>query len=148
MSASRTEQNAWMRGYIAGEMRASEQLALEPRINESAQIDRDPRVLMLIERAVRVARDDERTRIGETVAYVLERHLGLHRGLRELAGQTRAVRVATELRDMAASAGRVAEELGRPAGYRYQGGPVDWETGLPAGSPCAAARRIGAQRGI
>jgi hypothetical protein len=33
--------------------------------------------------------------------------------------------------------------LGRqlPAGYDYKGGPVDWATGMPAGSGCAWLRR-------
>lgn len=30
---------------------------------------------------------------------------------------------------------------GRHPGYRYRGGAVDWETGLPAGSACAWLRR-------
>jgi hypothetical protein len=37
---------------------------------------------------------------------------------------------------------RIADNIaaGRHPGYRYRGGPVDWESGLPAGSACAWLR--------
>lgn len=37
---------------------------------------------------------------------------------------------------------RVVDNIaaGRHPGYRYRGGPVDWHTGLPAGSACAWLR--------
>jgi hypothetical protein len=53
---------------------------------------------------------------------------------------TREQRVAARTAEMKRSADRVAAELGRPAGYRYRGGPVDWQTGMPLGSACAWLR--------
>jgi hypothetical protein len=54
---------------------------------------------------------------------------------------TREQRVAARLAEMESGHAALNRELGRPNGYRYRGGPVDWETGLPAGSPCAWLRR-------
>lgn len=50
-------------------------------------------------------------------------------------------RVAARHAEMERGHDNMNTELGRPTGYRYRGGPVDWETGLPAGSPCAWLRR-------
>lgn len=35
---------------------------------------------------------------------------------------------------MGANAAQINAELGRPPGYKYHGGPVDWETGRPQGA--------------
>jgi hypothetical protein len=40
-------------------------------------------------------------------------------------------RVTQRRAQMEADAARSNERLGRPPGYRYDGGPVDWETGSP-----------------
>jgi hypothetical protein len=53
---------------------------------------------------------------------------------------TREQRVAARTVEMKRCADRVAAELGRPAGYRYRGGPVDWHTAMPLGSACAWLR--------
>lgn len=53
---------------------------------------------------------------------------------------TREMRVAARLAEMQRHAVRIAAALGRPAGYRYRGGPVDWQTGMPLGSACAWLR--------
>lgn len=42
-------------------------------------------------------------------------------------------RYAERMAQMAASAAQINAELGRPPGYEYHGGPVDWETGRPLG---------------
>lgn len=54
--------------------------------------------------------------------------------------QGREDRIRAELAEGQMIASGVAREMGRPAGYRYRGGAVDWETGLPAGSACAWLR--------
>jgi len=40
--------------------------------------------------------------------------------------------VADRIAAYTAAAERINAKLGRPDGYRYDGGPVDWDTGLPA----------------
>lgn len=40
-------------------------------------------------------------------------------------------RVAERIALFEMCAARVADRYGRPAGYAYRGGPVDWETGRP-----------------
>lgn len=49
-------------------------------------------------------------------------------------------RYAERMADMSASGAQINDELGRPDGYRYAGGPVDWETGrsLAPGEDVAA----------
>lgn len=47
-------------------------------------------------------------------------------------GTATADRRAAELARLADAAALVHAGLGRPEGYRYDGGPVDWETGRPA----------------
>jgi hypothetical protein len=47
-----------------------------------------------------------------------------------------AERVALFERCAAATAGA----LGRPDGWGYDGGPVDWETGIPLAPPCGGGR--------
>jgi hypothetical protein len=60
---------------------------------------------------------------------------------------------AEECREERARERRIAENVaaGRHPGYRYRGGAVDWETGLPSGSACAwlrAKRRREAAEGL
>lgn len=50
-------------------------------------------------------------------------------------------RVAARVAANVAYYERLNADLGRPAGYRYRGGPVDWETGMPARSGCAWFKR-------
>ena len=40
-------------------------------------------------------------------------------------------RYQERMAEMAACAAQINAELGRPPGYRYDGGPVDWNTGRP-----------------
>jgi hypothetical protein len=56
------------------------------------------------------------------------------------AERFRAARIQTEVRAMKANAARQHTVRGYPGGYDYRGGPVDFETGLPAGSGCAWLR--------
>lgn len=44
---------------------------------------------------------------------------------------TREQRVAQRIAEMEQHAERVSAALGRPPGWTYPGGPVDWETGAP-----------------
>lgn len=41
-------------------------------------------------------------------------------------------RVAERVALFEACAAELAQRMGRPPGYRYDGGPVEWETGQPA----------------
>ncbi|MEU4570804.1 hypothetical protein [Micromonospora sp. NPDC023956] len=45
--------------------------------------------------------------------------------------RTHEQRVADEIADMTARAERLHADMGRPPGYEYRGGPVDWDTGRP-----------------
>lgn len=40
--------------------------------------------------------------------------------------------VVERVADMERHAARLAAQMGRPPGYQYSGGPVDWHTGRPA----------------
>lgn len=40
--------------------------------------------------------------------------------------------LAERLAEMERHAARLAQQMGRPPGYQYRGGPVDWHTGRPA----------------
>ncbi len=62
-------------------------------------------------------------------------------GWRQAAAVTAANRLQARLDQMAEARDRMNANLGRPPGWDYRGGPVDWETGLPAGSACAWLRR-------
>lgn len=53
----------------------------------------------------------------------------------------RSARIAAELTGMRDAAASRYLTRGYPAGYDYKGGPVDYETGMPAGSGCAWLRR-------
>ncbi len=59
----------------------------------------------------------------------------------DMISAARERRRAAEAQRYAEVAEQVSAELGRRPGYRYRGGPVDWETGLPVGSACAWLRR-------
>lgn len=50
---------------------------------------------------------------------------------------TREQRVAIRLASYADAAEQINERLGRHPRYRYRGGAVDWETGMPWPSGCA-----------
>ncbi|MGK5682466.1 hypothetical protein [Actinoplanes sp. URMC 104] len=52
-----------------------------------------------------------------------------------------AARIQAEVRAMKQQAARQYESRGYPHGYNYRGGPVDWVSGLPAGSGCAWYRK-------
>lgn len=43
----------------------------------------------------------------------------------------REERIAERIALFEACAAELARRMGRPAGYRYDGGPVEWETGQP-----------------
>lgn len=49
-------------------------------------------------------------------------------------------RVSAELAQMRANAAAMHAQLGHPYGYRYVGGPLDWDSGLPKDSVCAWRR--------
>lgn len=91
-------------------------------------------------------RGPQTTYTREQVAYLMHlaylsgataRHLGdinemtktwaTHPHQRITAEQRHAERMA----EMAAHAAQINAELGRPPGYEYHGGSVDWETGRP-----------------
>lgn len=59
-----------------------------------------------------------------------------------VAGSFRAERIRIEITAMKERA--AVRYLSRcyPEGYDYRGGPVDWESGLPAGSGCAYLRNL------
>lgn len=59
----------------------------------------------------------------------------------ELHARLRAQRIAADRARMKACAQRQYRQRGLPAGYDYRGGPVDWVTGMPAGSACGWLRR-------
>jgi hypothetical protein len=59
----------------------------------------------------------------------------------ELHARLRAQRIAADTARMKACARRQYRQRGLPAGYDYRGGPVDWATGMPAGSACGWLRR-------
>lgn len=77
----------------------------------------------------------------EIVTEMLGRADLLGQTVQRLARRTHEQYVADEVVVWERHATEVNKELGRPAGYSYRGGPVDWETGLPAGSACAWLRR-------
>ncbi len=54
--------------------------------------------------------------------------------------------VADRVGAYGAAAARMNTRLGRPAGYRYDGGPVDWDTGQPLDVPRQRSRRSAFQR--
>ena len=58
-----------------------------------------------------------------------------------VASAFRQARVAAEVAWMRRRAAGRYDIRGYPTGYDYKGGPVDWETGMPAGSACAWLRR-------
>ena len=69
---------------------------------------------------------------GRTARYVgdlAELHAGWAR--HPLQRPTAEQRYQERMAEMAANAAQINAELGRPPGYRYDGGPVDWETGRP-----------------
>jgi hypothetical protein len=75
------------------------------------------------------------------LADIAARTVDLHTAWQPIGRATRQQRIAAEHTTMRAAADQVAAELGRPIGYTYRGGPVDWDTGMPAGSACAWLRR-------
>lgn len=68
-------------------------------------------------------------RTARYVADVAELHAGWARHPHQRT--TADERYAERMAQFAACAAQVNAELGRPPGYRYDGGPVDWETGRP-----------------
>lgn len=69
---------------------------------------------------------------GRTARYVsdlAELHAGWAR--HPIQRVTAEERYQQRMAEMAAAAAQTNAELGRPPGYRYDGGPVDWETGRP-----------------
>lgn len=77
----------------------------------------------------------------EIVTEMLGRADRLGQTVQRLARRTHEQYVADEVTVWERHATEVNEELRRPTGYQYRGGPVDWKTGLPAGSACAWLRR-------
>lgn len=97
-----------------------------PEINDSAQRYTAAEVLQIALSAYRRGRFD-----GD----VLELRASWEQ--HEEPHLTREQRIAIRLAEMESRHAEQNRRLGRPDGYRYRGGPVDWETGLPAGSLCA-----------
>jgi len=62
---------------------------------------------------------------------IAEAYAELEAAWRPVGRKSHAQRVAERVAEMEQHAARMAERLGRPAGYVYRGGPVDWETGRP-----------------
>lgn len=78
---------------------------------------------------------------GRTSAY-LDGLAELHAGWARSRWRRRyAELVADRLAADDAAAAGINARLGRPAGYRYDGGPVDWETGRPLGVSRRTNRR-------
>lgn len=76
---------------------------------------------------LRLAYDSGRT--AQYVGDIAELHADWARHPQQRA--TAEERYQQRMAEMAASAAQINAELGRPPGYRYDGGPVDWETGRP-----------------
>lgn len=77
---------------------------------------------------MRLAYDSGRT--ARYVADLAETHAGWARNRDYLP--TAAQRYAERMAEMAAHGAQISAELGRPPGYEYRGGAVDWETGVTA----------------
>ncbi|MEU4772942.1 hypothetical protein [Micromonospora sp. NPDC023644] len=71
----------------------------------------------------------ESGRTAEYVADVAELHATWARHPQQRT--TAEERYQQRMAEMPACAAQINAELGRPPGYRYDGGPVDWETGRP-----------------
>jgi hypothetical protein len=86
---------------------------------------------------------DQRTAelFGTRVVEAFRRYNQARTADRALGRQADEQQRAERLAEMELRVNRLSSELGRPPRYRYRGGPVDWETGLPAGSACAWLRR-------
>lgn len=77
-------------------------------------------------------RNLEKANIGETIGAILARDAEFAAWLRDQVGApTREQRIAGRIADMEKHADELNRRLGRPTGYRYTGGPVDWNTGRP-----------------
>lgn len=135
------EKAAWMAGYLAGQRQAT-QVAAEQMKADRALFESALRAAQIrqTESATEAARRSEREHIGDTVAYCLERHASLRKSLLTLGQGERERRIRRELQEATERAQELARQMGRPEGYTYRGGAVDWETGLPAGSACAWLR--------
>jgi hypothetical protein len=59
----------------------------------------------------------------------------------DTVSRARHARRAVETAALKRTADQQYRQRGLPAGYRYTGGPVDWDTGMPLGSGCAWLRR-------
>lgn len=101
-----------------------------------------------VAKALELARADAyaRGRLDELRA-VAEEHarlelLGPNWRQQAVADHLAAERKRTAMFTARAEERRIADNVaaGRHPGYRYRGGPVDWHTGLPAGSACAWLR--------
>lgn len=66
---------------------------------------------------------------GRTTAIALVGEIG-HLWMNQ-ARKAYSERIRERLAVMEASYAEINAKLGRPEGYRYDGGPVDWETGAP-----------------
>lgn len=86
------------------------------------------------------ARAEIMASLGQYVSDLLSRADEIGRNARQAASRTSHQRYLDRLADMKHSADDMNRKLGRPHGYSYRGGPVDWETGLPARSACAWLR--------
>ena len=69
-------------------------------------------------------------RTAQVVGDLAELHAGWAR--HPIQQATAEERYQERMAEMAASAVQVNAELGRPAGYRYDGGPVPWEPEVTA----------------
>lgn len=76
--------------------------------------------------------------LADLLADLATAHADIAQAWARLGHVTRAQRIARELAAMRALCDQVSAELGRPAGYTYRGGPVDWDTGRPLATPWQA----------
>lgn len=80
----------------------------------------------------------DRAHLAGLLADLAARHADIHTAWQRLGRVTRTQRITNELAAMTAHSQRLAAELGRPAGYTYRGGPVDWDSGKPLTTPWQA----------
>jgi hypothetical protein len=80
----------------------------------------------------RAGASDTRAAISQIISEILVGSIELRRGMARIAIATAEQRIAERRSLLDRCAERIHSELGRPAGYCYDGGPVAWATGTPA----------------
>lgn len=99
-----------------------------------------PRALAAYEQGRADQHAHDRAHLADLLADLAARHADLAAAWQRLGAVTRQQRITRDLVAMHALSDRLAAELGRPAGYTYRGGPVDWDTGKPLTTPWRADR--------